>query len=153
MCSSGGSLGRHDHASMAAKGVLCVSVCSPCLPQHALTNSTASITWRDRKVAISRFIVRLLFNAWLYLNGLHSVLYTWSIIVCHLYLCHFIAAFEEAEKNAPSIIFIDEIDAIAPKRDKVLVTFCYSVFITNCNRHMVKWRKELYHNYSLLWMG
>ena len=31
----------------------------------------------------------------------------------------FYAAFEEAEKNAPAIIFIDELDAIAPKRDKV----------------------------------
>uniref|UniRef100_A0A6U2ZA75 Vesicle-fusing ATPase n=1 Tax=Paramoeba aestuarina TaxID=180227 RepID=A0A6U2ZA75_9EUKA len=27
-------------------------------------------------------------------------------------------AFEEAQKNAPAIIFIDEIDAVAPKRDK-----------------------------------
>ena len=28
-------------------------------------------------------------------------------------------AFEEGEKNSPAIIFIDEIDSIAPKRDKV----------------------------------
>lgn len=32
-------------------------------------------------------------------------------------------AFEEAEKNAPAIIFIDEIDSIAPKREKTQVLF------------------------------
>src|SRR6202040_3785022 len=33
-------------------------------------------------------------------------------------------AFEEAEKNAPAIIFIDELDAIAPKREKVCANGC-----------------------------
>jgi transitional endoplasmic reticulum ATPase len=34
-------------------------------------------------------------------------------------------AFEEVEKNLPAIIFIDEIDSIAPKREKV----CEVVFL------------------------
>ena len=33
-------------------------------------------------------------------------------------------AFEEAEKNSPSIIFIDELDSIAPKREKVRQNVC-----------------------------
>lgn len=43
-------------------------------------------------------------------------------------------AFEEAEKNAPAIIFIDELDAIAPKREKVSVKWhkaCWKDFKTS----------------------
>lgn len=36
-------------------------------------------------------------------------------------------AFEEAEKNAPAIIFIDELDAIAPKREKVKWHTCVTI--------------------------
>ena len=39
--------------------------------------------------------------------------------MCFIVWAH--AAFEEAEKNAPAIIFIDELDAIAPKREKVCI--------------------------------
>ena len=37
-------------------------------------------------------------------------------------------AFEEAEKNSPAIIFIDEIDSIAPKREKVRKMSIYLIF-------------------------
>lgn len=35
-------------------------------------------------------------------------------------------AFSECEKNSPAILFIDEIDAIAPKREKVLIITFYT---------------------------
>jgi SpoVK/Ycf46/Vps4 family AAA+-type ATPase len=40
-------------------------------------------------------------------------------------------AFEEAEKNSPAIIFIDEIDSIAPKREKVSFYDPLSLGVTN----------------------
>ena len=49
-------------------------------------------------------------------------------------------AFEEAEKNSPAIIFIDEIDAIAPKRDKVKYSH-------SCFRQAVKLNAELFLSY------
>lgn len=47
-------------------------------------------------------------------------------------------AFEEAEKNAPAIIFIDELDAIAPKREKVGVFWVDVSFQTDLN-HFCCW--------------
>jgi transitional endoplasmic reticulum ATPase len=44
-------------------------------------------------------------------------------------------AFEEAEKNAPAIIFIDEIDSIAPKREKA--SFFSSFFSNSENIYFV----------------
>lgn len=41
-------------------------------------------------------------------------------------------AFEEAEKNAPAIIFIDELDAIAPKREKVRRRGKETGMLSNC---------------------
>uniref|UniRef100_A0A8R7RC17 Cell division cycle protein 48-like protein n=1 Tax=Triticum urartu TaxID=4572 RepID=A0A8R7RC17_TRIUA len=44
-------------------------------------------------------------------------------------------AFEEAEKNVPSIIFIDEIDSIAPNREKTLLGAGQQQCATQIHRH------------------
>ena len=57
----------------------------------------------------------------------HSLVYTRAHINLQIHIYIYIhlhtysnlrKAFEEAEKNSPAIIFMDEIDSIAPKRDK-----------------------------------
>jgi SpoVK/Ycf46/Vps4 family AAA+-type ATPase len=61
-------------------------------------------------------------------------------------------AFSECEKNSPAILFIDEIDAIAPKREKVGKR--PNIIITpKIFRHMVKLSVGLCHNCSHSWTG
>lgn len=62
-------------------------------------------------------------------------------------------AFSECEKNSPAILFIDEIDAIAPKREKVFSNAILIGLIIYSLRHTVRWSVGLFPNCSLLWMA
>jgi ATP-dependent 26S proteasome regulatory subunit len=65
-------------------------------------------------------------------------------------------AFEEAEKNSPAIIFIDELDSIAPKREKVSVDGFFRLRLLEIKyflcRLMAKLNAVLYPNFLLSWM-
>lgn len=52
-------------------------------------------------------------------EGVHNFIGGFGGIILHNSEANLRKVFEEAEKNAPAIIFIDEIDAIAPKREEV----------------------------------
>lgn len=52
-------------------------------------------------------------------------------------------AFEECEKNSPAILFIDEIDAIAPKREKVNIFLIGFLFLDT-------WRSRTSHCFTTL---
>ena len=59
-------------------------------------------------------------------------------------------AFEEAEKNLPAIIFIDEIESIAPKSEKVLSLY---LCLTKLNQESLdQWRSQTSHCFSIAYL-